>query len=371
MKDSKSNNTDKLVEYYLNPIKELFHLPGVTEIMVNRFDEIYIEQAGEIIFLPNARFEDNEAVRRLITQIGNSLGQPVDRKNPILDARLPDGNRVCAVLEPIAPNGHAITFRVFPKQQIDTYFLLEKGSLTVEMLQYLQLAILCDYNILVSGGTGSGKTSLLNVLSAFISEKKRVMSVEDTRELQFKKGTHHLPLEAPVRRPDKDSQKIDLERLIRTTLRKNPAKIIVGEIRDAMAASAFLQAINTGHNASSTIHANNPRDALARIELFIAGDTGLPFEIIKAQVALNINLIVQCEDAPRQGRRIVSITEIQEGMLTELWRWSYRQEKHIKGALTSVLKDRFAKYGIDEKTKGLWGKKNGKAQRTRASVTTS
>jgi pilus assembly protein CpaF len=344
--NGKQNDAWSLVGYYLEPIKHLFAMDGITEICVNRFDEIFIERSGEMMKVSDAAFADETQVSTLVNQIANALGQAVDKDtHPVLDARLADGTRVCAVLYPVATKGTCITFRIFPKEKITAEFLIEKGSLTTEMINFLKMAVLCRCNILVSGGTGSGKTTLLNVILGFIDGKDRVLSVEDTRELQIE-TENHIPLEAPTRRKKKDYQQIDLAFLIKTSLRKNPTRIIVGEIRDSKAAVAFLHAINTGHSACTTIHANGPEDALSRIQTLVAGKGDIPFEVVKAQVRANINLIVHIENTPNHGRRIVSIAEMQNTSLVELWRWSYSQAAHIKEDPTSDVFKRLNKYGI-------------------------
>lgn len=344
-----NNGCWNLVEYYLEPIKHLFGLPGVTEIMVNRYDSVFIEQDGVIKQVPDVAFSDENSVHMLVNQIANALRQPLDREtHPVLDGRLLDDTRVCGVLYPVSPSGTSITFRVFPKEHITASFLVEKQSLTAQMLDYLKTAVICRSNILVSGGAGSGKTTLLNALSEFIPQTDRVLTVEDTRELRIMSG-NHIPLEAPTRRRKKDSQKIDLSFLIKTTLRMRPTRIIVGEIRDAQAATAFLHAINTGHTAASTIHANGPEDALTRVQTLVAGQGGLPFEVIKAQVRSNLNLIVHAECTPNHGRRVVSITEVKDdGYAQELWCWSYRQGIHIRQPVESTIFKSVAKYGLEE-----------------------
>ncbi|GAB6909742.1 ATPase, T2SS/T4P/T4SS family [Desulfosarcina cetonica] len=345
--ESAKNGAWDLVDHYLGPIRHLFNLPGVTEIMVNRFDRVFIEQHGAIKAVPEVVFEDENSVRMLVNQIGNALGQPVDSAtHPVLDARLPNDTRVCGVLYPVSPGGTCVTFRVFPKVHITAKDLVEKGSLTQAMLELLQVAVICHCNMLISGGTGSGKTTLLNALSAFIPRAERVATAEDTRELRID-AEDHIALEAPTRRREGGiGQKVDLAFLIRTLLRKNPTRMIVGEIRDAAAATAFLHALNTGHTAWSTIHANNPVDALTRIQTLVAGQGDLPFEGVKAQVRSNLNLIVHAEKTPHQGRRIVSITEVIDGKPLELWRWSYRQGEHLKAA-ESTIHQRLGKYGLE------------------------
>jgi pilus assembly protein CpaF len=333
-----------LVAYYLAPIRHLFDLPGVTEIEINRFDRIFVEQNGVTRPVPGAAFADDESVTRLVYQIANALGQPVDSStHPVLDARLQDDTRVCAVLYPVSPQGTCITFRVFPKQHITAAYLIENSSMTTGMLDFLKTAVTCRANILVSGGTGSGKTTLLNALSEFIPQSDRILTVEDTRELRIV-SDNHVPMEAPARRGHTDGQKIDLAFLIKTTLRMKPTRIIVGEIRDGQAATAFLHAVNTGHSACSTIHANGPRDALIRIQTLVAGQGDLPFDVVRAQVRANLDLVVHTECTPNHGRKVISITEIHDGRQLELWRWSYRQARHVQLPQKSCLYKRLDKY---------------------------
>lgn len=325
-----------LVKYYMMPIESLFDIEGVTEISVNRFDEIYIERFDKRDKV-DTRFDDDEAVTTLISQIANALGQATNKDtHPVLDARLTDGTRVCGVLYPTSTRGSCISFRLFPKKRITGDYLIKHRTLTEEMLEFLKLSVVCRSNMLVSGSTGSGKTTLLNILSSFIPEEERVLTVEDTKELQvFTKNL--VSLEAPTRRKPGDSQAVDLAFLIKTSLRKNPNRIIVGEIRDAKAAIAFLHAINTGHSACSTIHANSSDDSLLRIQVLVAGEGALPFDVVKSQVRPNLNIIVHVELTPNQGRRVTSIAEIVNGATKELWTWSYRDACHVKKSQESEI----------------------------------
>ncbi len=336
-----------LVAHYLQPVKHLFHIEGVTEICVNRYDEIFIEKFGKMTRVGDVRFPDETYMVTLVNQIANALGQTVHKaSHPVLDARLMDGTRVCAVLHPVATKGTCITFRIFPKKKITAEKLINNGSLTRDMLEYLTIAVFCRCNILISGGTGSGKTTLLNVLSSCIPRQDRILTVEDTRELQIE-SDNHVALEAPLRRKQKDSQDISLAFLIKTTLRKKPTRIIVGEIRDANAATAFLQAINTGHSACSTIHANNPEDALNRIQSLVAGSGDLPFSVVESQVRSNLNILVHAENTPNQGRRITDICELVDNQIEPLFNWSYKNAAHVKLKNESTVYDRLEKFGMD------------------------
>lgn len=332
----RTNGVWDLVKYYMTPIEPLFDIEGVTEISVNRFDEIYIERFDKRE-KADARFDDGDAVATLINQIGVALGQTVNKDTyPVLDARLTDGTRICGVLYPISTRGSCISFRLFPKKRITGDYLVERQTLTEDMLDFLKLSVVCRSNMLVSGSTGSGKTTLLNILSSFIPEEERVLTVEDTKELQVL-TKNLVSLEAPTRRKQGDSQAVDLAFLIKTSLRKNPNRIIVGEIRDAAAATAFLHAINTGHSACSTIHANSSEDSLLRIQTLVAGEGTLPFDVVKSQVRSNLDIVVHVELTPNQGRRVTSITEIVNGTTKELWAWSYRKAHHVKKSNESEI----------------------------------
>jgi pilus assembly protein CpaF len=318
-----------LVSYYLKPVLPFFEEDGVSEVMINRFDQVFIEKFGRKEQV-DVRFPGEEHLVTTVHQIANALGQISDPDtHPILDARLNDGSRVCAVLYPTATQGTQISIRVFPKVRLDAEALLKNGALTSEMLEYLRLAVLARGNILVSGGTGSGKTTILNVLSSFIPEEDRVITVEDTRELQVS-VKNLVSLEAPRRRAmAADAQNVDMAFLIRTTLRMNPTRILVGEIRDADAATAFLHAINTGHAGTcSTIHANNPEDALVRMQTLVAGQGALPFDVVRTQVRSNLHVVIHAESTPRHGRRIVQISELADGEVKKLWWWDYKRGGH-------------------------------------------
>jgi len=340
-----------LVDFYLTPIKEFLGMDGVSEICVNRYDEIFIEQYGEMKRV-DAKFADEQSMQTLIRQIANALGQVADPDtHPILDARLSDGSRVCAVLYPTAPRGSNITIRAFPKVRLNAAKLVESGSMTQSMMDYLKLAVLSRSNMLVSGGTGSGKTTLLNVLSSFIPAGDRVITVEDTQELQVS-AENLIMLEAPRRRQGRgDEQKVDMAFLIRTTLRQKPNRILVGEIRDMAAATAFLHAINTGHSGTcSTIHSNSCDDALIRMQTLIAGGGSLPWDVLDVQVKGNLNVLIHAENTPHHGRRVVQISELQNGQPRTLWAFNYVSGQHEIYSETfgpsEVLKTA-RKYGID------------------------
>ena len=347
MKPSPHTDQWGLVDYYLSPIAALFKEPGVTEISVNRFDQVFVEKEG-LFAESSARFPDEQHLKTLITQIANALGQVADKNtHPILDGRLKDGSRVCAVLEPTSTCGACLSIRLFPKEPVSPRYLIEKGSLSPEMMGYLETAVLCRANILVSGGTDSGKTTLLNVLAGFIPQEERLVTVEDTRELKIKLK-NHVALESPQRRRQSpDAQGLDMAFLIRTCLRLNPTRILIGEIRDAAAAKAFLHAINTGHSGTMTsLHANNPEDALVRLQVLSAGEGALPLELVRLQVRRNLDVLVHTELTPRQGRRVVEIAELTNSELAPLWCWSYTEGRHLREAGESRMELKAKRYGI-------------------------
>lgn len=343
------DDTWSLVNFYLSPVQPFFERPGVSEICINRYDEVFVETFGQMEKV-DVQFADETILATAIKQIANALGQVADPvTHPILDARLGDGSRVCAVLFPTAPRGSCITIRVFPKERLTVDDLLQKGSFSSDMLEFFRVATLSRANMLVSGGTGSGKTTLLNVLSSFIPKEDRVLTVEDTKELQIEVD-NMVALEAPQRRLPEGAQDVDMSFLINTTLRMKPTRILVGEIRKASAADAFLKAINTGHSGTcSTIHANSPIDALVRIQTLIAGEGALPFDVVKQQVRGNLNVVVQAESTPRHGKRVVEIAEMRDGQMYPLWQWNYIEGRHDAIAENIAVSDvlsKAARYGI-------------------------
>ncbi len=247
-----------LVDHYLIPIKPFFDVEGVSEIMVNRHDDVYIEAFGEKKKV-DARWDSEFQLQSCIEQVANALGQKVNTQtHPRLDARLPDGSRVNALLSPYAANGHCMTIRLFPKVRLLPDDLLNKGSFNQDMLRYFQNVMLAEANVILSGSTGSGKTTLLNVLANFIPDSERIITIEDTLELQINKP-HLVATEAAVRATAGGMQ-LSMSDLLKNALRMNPDRLVLGELRDADAADTFLKAINTGHSGIvTTLHANSTR----------------------------------------------------------------------------------------------------------------
>lgn len=318
----------ELVRHYLLPISPFFALEGVTGIFVNRFDSVYIMRHGEFQRV-DARWQNEFHFVTAIEQIANALGQevhPIER--PLLDARLDDGSRINAVLAPTGVAGSNMTVRLFPKLRYTAEALMKAGSFDASMFEYLRLAMLNRFNILVSGGTGSGKTTLLNAVSNFIPRDDRIISIEDTAELQID-SDHWVALEAPHRFV-KDVEPLTMSRLVKNALRMEPQRLIVGEVRDGAAAEALLTAANTGHSGIlSTIHANSALDTIDRLtNLAAAGFSAIPYEHVQRQVRNNLDVIVHAQKTPHHGRRVVEIAELDEGEFRVLWRWDYENGRH-------------------------------------------
>jgi len=295
------------------PLEDLLADETIDEIMVNSFDTIYVERRGKIEQVDRA-FTDVDQLMSILRRILAPIGRRIDESSPMVDARLPDGSRVNAIIPPLSLAGPAITIRKFPSQRFTVHDLIGRGTLTESMAVFLQLAVKYRRNILVSGGTGSGKTTLLNILSSFIPEDERIVTIEDAAELRLHQP-HVLPLEA--RPPNIEGEgEIPVRKLLMNSLRMRPDRIIIGECRGGEALD-MLQAMNTGHDGSlTTLHANSARDALNRLEtLVLMAGMDLPVRAIRDQIAAAIHLLVHETRLSDGSRRIVSISEItgQEG----------------------------------------------------------
>ncbi|MGE0762782.1 MAG: ATPase, T2SS/T4P/T4SS family [Bdellovibrionales bacterium] len=293
----------------LGPLEELLADPTVTEIMVNGADMIYIEKSGKLQ-LSNVTFTSNSHLRTVIERIVNPLGRRIDERTPYVDARLADGSRVNAVIEPLSIDGPAVTIRKFPTERIgpDDY-VTRFNTMTRSMIELLRICVEQGLNIIISGGTGSGKTTLLNVMSTFIPSNERIVTVEDAAELQMKQD-HVVRLETRPANMEGTGE-ITIRDLIRNSLRMRPDRIIVGECRDG-AALDMLSAMNTGHDGSmTTVHANSPREAVSRLEtLCLMAGLDLPVRAIREQIAGAVDLIVQISRLSDGSRRVLSITEV-------------------------------------------------------------
>jgi pilus assembly protein CpaF len=291
------------------PIEPFLADETITEIMVNGPKNIYIERKGKVE-RTNAQFESNEHVMRIIDRIVAPLGRRIDEAQPYVDARLPDGSRVNAVIPPISLVGPTITIRKFFKIPLTVEQLIQYGSITAEAIEFLKACVQSRLNMLVSGGTGSGKTTLLNVLSGFIPDDERIVTIENAAELQLRQE-HVVTLES--RPPNIEGRgEVSIRDLVINSLRMRPERIIVGECRGAESLD-MLQAMNTGHDGSlTTLHANTPRDALARMEtMVLMAGMELPHRAIREQISSAIDVIVQIERMRDGSRRVVAISEVQ------------------------------------------------------------
>ncbi|GAA1058360.1 type II/IV secretion system protein [Agromyces luteolus] len=297
------------------PLEPLLDDPAITEIMVNRFDQIYVERAGRLYESRN-RFTSEAQLRRVIERIVSRVGRRIDESAPLVDARLDDGSRVNAIIPPLAVDGSSLTIRKFSRTPYTVDDLVGFDTLTREMATLLDAAVRAKLNVLVSGGTGTGKTTLLNVLSAFIPGDERIITIEDAVELQLQQQ-HVVRLESRPANIEGRGE-ITIRDLVRNSLRMRPDRIVIGEVRGAESLD-MLQAMNTGHEGSiSTIHANSPRDALSRLEtLVLMAGMELPLRAIREQIASAIDIIVQISRLRDGTRRVVSLTEVQ-GMEGEI-----------------------------------------------------
>jgi pilus assembly protein CpaF len=290
------------------PIEPLLQDPEVTEVMVNGPYNIFVERGGHL-FKTDAQFSNELALRQVITRIASKVGRRVDESSPMVDARLPDGSRVNAIVPPLAVDGSSLTIRKFSADPLTVHHLISFGSISVEAAGLLDACVRGRLNILVSGGTGSGKTTLLNVLSSFIPNGERIVTIEDSVELQLKQD-HIVRLET---RPENTEGRgaVDIRDLVKNSLRMRPDRIVVGECRSGEALD-MLQAMNTGHDGSlSTLHANTPRDAISRLEtMVLMAGMDLPSKAIREQISSAVDVIVQLSRLSDGSRRVMSITEI-------------------------------------------------------------
>lgn len=319
---------------FFGPISILLRDPTISEVMVNHPKQIYAERKGKLV-LTDVSFRDNEHVLHVIEKIISPLGRRCDESSPYVDARLPDGSRVNAIIPPLALKGPCITIRKFSKDPLTVEDLIRFGSLNREMAEFLKACVLGRLNMVVSGGTGSGKTTTLNVISSFIPEDERVITCEDAAEIQLKQP-HVVTLES---RPPNIEGKgaVTIRDLVRNCLRMRPERIVVGECRGGEALD-MLQAMNTGHDGSlTTVHSNTPRDCIARLEtLVLMAGMNLPLSAIRQQISSAVHVIVQQSRLKDGTRKIEYITEVQ-GMEGDV----------------VVLQDifRFEQSGLDEKGK--------------------
>ncbi len=305
---------EKLIEeildevFGLGPLEPLLKDPTISDIMVNGFDNVYIERAGRVVET-NVRFKDQAHVRMIIERIVSAVGRRIDDSSPIVDARLLDGSRVCAVIPPLSLIGPVLSIRRYGKKVLSTEDLLRNETFTTGMLDFLSGCVEARLNIVISGGSGSGKTTMLNTLSRFIPESERIVTIEDTAELQLQQN-HVVRLE--TRTVNIEGVGAVTQRdLVINTLRMRPDRIIVGESRGAEALD-MLQAMNTGHDGSmTTVHANSPRDAFSRLETMVMmASQHIPDKVIRQQLASAINVVVHCARLNDGSRRVTAIGEV-------------------------------------------------------------
>jgi len=309
----------------LGPVQPFLEDPQVSEIMINGAKRVYVEKPG-IIYKTEVSFANDQQVLNLIERVVRPLGRRIDADHPAVDARLPDGSRFNAVIPPVAIDGPSVTIRKFSRERLTVEKLIEFGSLTVAVAEFLQACVVARLNIVISGGTGSGKTTLLNILSGYIPERERIVTIEDAAELQLHQE-HVVRLE--TKPPDLEGKgEVRIRDLVRNALRMRPDRIVVGECRGGEALD-MLQAMNTGHDGSlTTIHANTPRDALSRLEtLALMAGMDLPLRIVREQIASAVDLIIQVSRLRDGSRKVTQVTEVvgMEGdtiVLTDIFKFT-------------------------------------------------
>ncbi|GAB4477154.1 MAG: CpaF family protein [Anaerolineales bacterium] len=309
----------------LGPVQPFLEDPQVTEIMINGAKKVYVEKNG-LIYKTEVTFENDLQVMNLIERVVRPLGRRIDAEHPAVDARLPDGSRFNAVVPPVAIDGPSVTIRKFSRERLTVEKLIEFGSLTPAVADFLQACVVARLNIVISGGTGSGKTTLLNILSGYIPERERIVTIEDAAELQLHQE-HVVRLE--TKPPDLEGKgEVRIRDLVRNALRMRPDRIVVGECRGGEALD-MLQAMNTGHDGSlTTVHANTPRDALSRLEtLALMAGMDLPLRIVREQIASAVDLIIQVSRLRDGSRKLTQVTEVvgMEGdtiVLTDIFKFT-------------------------------------------------
>ncbi|MBQ9278847.1 MAG: CpaF family protein [Lachnospiraceae bacterium] len=325
----------------LDVLTEYIEDESITEIMVNGYNSIYLEKHGKIKKAPKC-FESEEKLKSVVQQIVADCNRRINESSPIVDARLKDGSRVNMVLNPVALNGPVITIRKFPNEVMTLDRLVQLEALDKKTADFLKLLVRARYNIFISGGTGSGKTTFLNALSAYIPKEERIITIEDAAELQIKEIPNLVSLEARNANVEGENE-ITIRDLIKTSLRMRPDRIIVGEIRDS-AAIDMLQAMNTGHDGSlSTGHANSSRDMLSRIETMVLMGMDIPLDAVRMQIASAVDIIIHLGRMRDKSRKVIEISEVLsvkmgEIQINKLYEFVETGEvkRKIKGSLKRV-----------------------------------
>jgi pilus assembly protein CpaF len=340
------------------PLERLLADESVTEIMVNGPFDIWVERQGRL-FETTVRFNDDSHLRRIINKMVAQVGRRIDESSPMVDARLPDGSRVNAIIPPLSLSGPIVTIRKFSKKRLDLEDMIRLGTLSEETVDFLGRCIRAQLNILISGGTGTGKTTLLNALSTAIDDAERIVTIEDAAELRLNQR-HVLRLEARPQNIEGQGE-IPIRELVRNSLRMRPDRIIVGEVRGAEALD-MLQAMNTGHDGSlTTVHANAPRDALSRIEtMVLMAGYDLPVRAIRHQVSSALDLIVHLERLEDGARKVTHITEVlrmESDVITLQDLFQYKVDSvtpervvvgtHQSTGLRPTFTEKFRKHGVE------------------------
>ncbi|MCA1767980.1 MAG: CpaF family protein [Idiomarina sp.] len=337
----------------LGPIERLLSDNSVSEIMVNSFEHIYVERAGKLE-KASEQFSNEVSLRRIIEKIVLPLGRHIDEASPMVDARLPDGSRVNAVLAPLATKGSCLTIRKFTNKSLAIDDLVSGDSLTKQAAEFLKLAVHCRQNIIVSGGTGTGKTTLLNILSQEISEEERVVTIEDAAELRLQHD-NLISLEARPKNQEGVGE-ISIRELVINALRMRPDRLVVGECRGPEALD-MLQAMNTGHAGSlSTVHANSARDALRRLEIMVLmGGIELPISALRQQIASAIDIIVQIARLPDGRRAVLSINEV-AGIDDDVLQLAplFERQNTQKNLVSNQTLCKFAEDQTEETRQAIW-----------------
>ncbi|HEX4531105.1 MAG TPA: CpaF family protein [Acidimicrobiia bacterium] len=349
--------TDDVLGY--GPIDQLLRDDSITEVMVNGPHHVYVERSGKLTLVDEVKFADETHLRRIIDKIVSQVGRRVDEANPMVDARLPDGSRVNVVVHPLSIGGPFMTIRKFSKDPYTVEDLISFGSFTPQVAHFINQCVKGRLNIVVSGGTGTGKTTLLNVLSSFIPHDERIVTVEDAKELQLHQ-IHVLPMEA--RPPNIEGKgEVKIRDLVRNSLRMRPDRIVVGEVRGGEALD-MLQAMNTGHDGSiTTVHSNSPRDTLSRVEtMTLMAGMDLPVRVIREQMASALDMIVHLTRLRDGTRRVTHVSEVMgmEGdvvVLQDIYTFDFAagidEEGRFRGGLKSTgirpsFSEKLNDYGI-------------------------
>jgi pilus assembly protein CpaF len=347
------------------PLERLIADDSVTEIMVNGPHDVWVERQGRL-YPTTVQFNDESHLRRIINKIVAEVGRRIDESSPMVDARLPDGSRVNVIIPPLSLSGPLVTIRKFGNKRLDLMDMIRLGTLSTETVEFLRRCVLAELNILISGGTGTGKTTLLNALSAAIPDQDRIVTIEDAAELRLNQR-HVLRLESRPKNIEGEGE-INIRELVRNSLRMRPDRIVIGEVRSGEALD-MLQAMNTGHDGSlSTVHANSTRDALSRIEtMVLMAGVVRPMRAVRQQMASALDLIVHLERMEDGARRVTAITEVQRmesEMITlqDLFTFSVErvtEERTVIGALLPTglrpgFLHKFEKRGV-EMPPGVYG----------------